>query len=119
MLQTDYLVIGAGVSSIAFVDELIHKNKDINIIVIDKHGKAGGHWNDAYPFSKLQEPANWYGVNSRDLGSGGPRLVSRTEILAYYEQVVEELISTGRVKFYWQCEYKGDGKFSSFGEEDL
>ena len=119
MLETDYLVIGGGALSIAFVDEMINKGKKITLIVVDKRAKPGGHWNDAYTFVRLHQPAAWYGVNSRSLGTGGPDLVSKAQILAYYEHVVEDLVSTGRVKFFWQCEYKGDGRFSSLLEEGL
>ena len=119
MLETDYLVIGAGALSLAFVDELIQKSKDINVVIVEKRAKPGGHWNDAYQFVKLHQPAAWYGVNSKPLGTGGPDLVSKSQILAYYELVVEELVSTGRANFFWQCEYKGDGKIISLVEEDL
>ena len=119
MLETDYLVIGAGALSLAFVDELIHKSKDIKVIVIEKRAKPGGHWLDGYQFVRLHQPAAWYGVNSRVLGTGGPDLVSKAQILAYYELVAEELISTHRVKFFWQCEYKTDGKFISLLEDGL
>ena len=84
--------------------------------VIEKRGKAGGHWNDAYPFVSLQQPSAWYGVNSRILGSGGQDMVSKAKILAYYEDVVDSLLASGRVKFFWQSEYKGDGKFISMAK---
>ena len=119
MLETDYLVIGGGASSLAFVDEIINKCKDLKIIVVDKRAKPGGHWNDAYPFVRLHQPAAWYGVNSRSLGAGGPDLVSRSQILAYYEHVVDDLMSTGRVRFFWQCEYKGDGRFCSLLQDGI
>ena len=112
-LEVDYLVVGAGVTSMAFVDEIISIINDVSIIVVEKRGKAGGHWNDTYPFATLQHPAAWYGVNSRILGSGGQDMVSQAKITAYYEDVVNDLSATGRVKFYWQCEYKNDGKIVS------
>merc|ERR1719225_2501014 len=99
-----------------FIDEVISNTEDVKIIVVEKRGKAGGHWNDAYFFVSLQQPSGWYGVNSRVLGSGGNDLVSKAKILAYYEDVVDSLVASGRVKFYWQSEYKGDGKFMSMAE---
>ena len=102
--EVDYLVVGAGATSMAFVDEIISITNDVSIIVVEKRGKAGGHWNDTYPFATLQHPAAWYGVNSRILGSGGQDMVSKSKITAYYEDVVNDLSATGRVKFYWQCE---------------
>ena len=119
MLETDYVVIGGGALSLAFVDELIHKSKNITAIVVEKRSKPGGHWNDAYDFVRLHQPAAWYGVNSAVLGKGGPDLVSKSQILAYYEHVVEELVSTNRVRFFWQCEYKEDGRIVSLIEDGL
>ena len=42
--------------------------------------------------------------------------MSKAKILAYYEDVVNSLVATGRVKFFWQAEYKGSGKFVSLAE---
>ena len=118
MLEVDYLVIGAGASSLAFVDEIISSTKEVRILVVEKRGKPGGHWNDAYSFATLQQPAAWYGVNSHILGSGGQDMASKAKMIAYYEDVVKYLSATGRVKFYWQCEYKKDGKILSLAEND-
>ena len=86
------------------------------VLVVEKRGKAGGHWNDAYFFVSLQQPAAWYGVNSRTLGSGGQDMVSKAKILAYNEDVVDSLMASGRVKFFWQSEYRRDGKVVSLAE---
>ena len=40
-------------------------------------------------------------------------MVSKAKITAYYEDVVNDLSVTDRVKFYWQCEYRNDGKIVS------
>ena len=123
-ITTDYLVIGAGAMGMAFADEIINMsggtgNDNTKIVIVDKRAKPGGHWNDAYDFVRLHQPAAWYGVNSAVLGKGGPDLVSKSQILAYYEMVVEALESTHRVKFFWQCEYKEDGKIVSLVEDGL
>ena len=112
-LKFDYLVIGACATGMAFVDEIIHNSRDIKVVLIDKHAKPGGHWNDAYPFVRLHAPAAWYGVNSRTLGSGGSDLSTKAQILAYYELVMDDLKSTGRLSYFPQCEYLGSGKFKS------
>ena len=80
ILQCDYLVIGSGATGMAFVDEIIHKSNDINVVLVDKRAKPGGHWVDAYDFVRLHAPAAWYGVNSRPLGSGGADLTSKYQI---------------------------------------
>lgn len=116
--EADYLVIGAGATSLAFVDEIITSTKNIKIIVVERRGKPGGHWNDAYPFATLQNPEAWYGVSSKILGSGSQELASKAKIIAYYEDVAKSLSSTGRVKFFWKCEYQKDGKILSLTEID-
>ena len=78
-----------------------------------------GHWNDAYQFVSLHQPAAYYGVNSKELGEGGNDLVSKSQILAYYELVLKDFLATGRVKFYSLCEYVGDNKFKSLVENGL
>ena len=118
-LECDYLVIGAGATGIAFVDELIHGSSNIKVILVDKRSKPGGHWVDAYPFVRLHQPAAWYGVNSRALGSGRADLASKAQILAYYELVIEDLKTTGRLSYFSQCEFLGDGKFTSLLDEGL
>ena len=50
---------------------------------------------------------------------GGRDLVSKSQILAYFELVLKDFISTGRVKFYSLCEYVGDNKFKSLVENGL
>ena len=39
--------------------------------------------------------------------------------MAYYELVLKDFLSTGRVKFFSLCEYIGDNKFKSLVEEGL
>ena len=83
-LQADYLVIGGGAMGVAFVDELLTRDPAAQVIMVDNHARAGGHWNDAYSYVTLHQPAAFYGVNSENLGPGGGALVSGTEVLAYY-----------------------------------
>jgi NAD(P)H-dependent flavin oxidoreductase YrpB (nitropropane dioxygenase family) len=68
-IETDYLVIGAGAVGLAFADTLIDET-DAHVTIVDRHGKPGGHWNDAYSFVTLHQPSAFYGVNSMALGSG-------------------------------------------------
>ena len=118
-LECDYLVIGSGATGMAFVDELVHNNRNIKVILVDKRAKPGGHWVDAYPFVRLHQPAAWYGVNSRILGSGGQDLATKAQILAYYELVMEDLKATGRLTYFPQCDYLGEGKFKSLIDDNL
>jgi len=61
ILETDYLIIGAGAVGMAFAD-IILAETNANIIMVDKHHKPGGHWNLAYPFVRLHQPSTYYGV---------------------------------------------------------
>jgi hypothetical protein len=118
-LETDYLVVGAGAVGWAFADEIIRQSKDLRVILVDRRAKPGGHWNDAYRFVRLHQPAAYYGVNSEVLESGVEDLASGPRILAYYERVMEKLCATGRVSFYPQVEYEGEGRFRSLVTDEL
>ena len=51
----------------------------------------------------LHQTASMYGVNSRRLERTPgeyEHLSSKTEILAYYEAVLDDLLATGRVRFF-------------------
>lgn len=47
MLSADYLVVGAGLHSLAFVDELLAQDPSATFIIVDERAAPGGHWNDA------------------------------------------------------------------------
>jgi hypothetical protein len=117
-IETDYLVIGAGASALAFTDALL-RDPDIDVVLVDRRARPGGHWNDAYPFVRLHQPSASYGVNSRVLGHDtidqtGPNAgfyerASGVEICDYFAQVLEhDLIGSGRVRFLSMCDYVGD-----------
>jgi hypothetical protein len=117
-LETDYLIIGTGAVGLAFADTLIDEDPDCHITFVDKHAKPGGHWNDAYGFVALHQPSATYGVNSQEfaseqIDSHGPNkglhsLASGTEVLAYFEKVMNmRLLPTGRVAYHPLSEYRG------------
>lgn len=122
-LVTDYLVVGAGASGMAFADSLI-ASSDAEIVIVDRRHGPGGHWNDTYPFIRLHQPSAYYGVNSVPLGTdaidtqgvnaGMYERASGNEICAYYERVMkDQLLPSGRVRFFPQCSYVGGGQFIS------
>ena len=115
-IETDYLVIGGGAAAMAFVDTLLEET-DYRIVMVDQHDHPGGHWNDAYPFVHLHQPSAYYGVGSRELGQGvkyvsGPSagsydLASKSEILDYYDQVMQQrFLPSGRVTWLPMSEYR-------------
>ena len=121
--ETDYLIIGAGAVGLAFADTLLAET-DAHITLIDRHGKPGGHWNDAYPFVALHQPSAFYGVNSMPLGAnrkdtfgsneGCYELASGAEVSSYFDKVMHQtLLPSGRVSYYPMSNYLGDGRFVS------
>lgn len=108
-LEVDYLIVGAGAMGMAFADTMLAES-DATVMLVDRHGKPGGHWNDAYPFVRLHQPSAFYGVNSRPLGgdrvdthgtnTGLYELASGSEVLAYYDQLMQQhFIPSGRVQY--------------------
>jgi hypothetical protein len=117
-IDTDYLIVGAGAAGMAFADSLIAES-DVDVVIVDRRDRPGGHWNDAYPFVRLHLPSAFYGVNSRVLGSdsideAGPNAgwyerASSSEVCAYFQRVLDEhLLASGQVRFFGMCDYRGD-----------
>ena len=125
-IETDYLVVGAGASGMAFVDALIAES-DADVVMVDRRHRPGGHWVDAYPFVRLHQASACYGVNSRVLGydridESGPNAgfyerATASEICDYYTRVLEEhMLPSGQVRFFGMCDYLGrDGDNDSDG----
>jgi len=116
--ETDYLIIGAGAMGIAFADEIFRQKPDLRITIVDRRKRAGGHWNDAYPFVRLHQPAAFYGVNSLILGNGSNDLSSKSELLNYYDSVIEKLLASGRVEILAGYDYLGEGKVVSLDDPE-
>jgi hypothetical protein len=116
-IDTDYLIVGAGAAGLAFADALIAES-DADVVIVDRRDRPGGHWNDAYPFVRLHQPSAYYGVNSLPLGGDsidqdGPNAgwygrATGAEICDYFQRVLEQLLASGRVRFFGECDYAGD-----------
>jgi hypothetical protein len=114
---TDYLVVGAGATGMAFVDTLVAES-DVDVVMVDRRHRPGGHWLDAYPFVRLHQPSAYYGVNSSVLANdriddSGPNAgfyerSTAAEICDYYNRVLQEhLLASGRVRFFPMSDYRG------------
>jgi len=115
-IDTDYLIVGAGAAGLAFADALIAES-DADVVIVDRRDRPGGHWNDAYPFVRLHQPSAYYGVNSLPLGDSidedGPNAgwygrATGAEICHYFQRVLEQLLASGRLRFFGECDYAGD-----------
>lgn len=120
-IETDYLVIGAGATGLAFADTMLAERPEATITLVDRHGKPGGHWNDAYPFVGLHQPSAFYGVSSMPLGSGAIdghgvnagmfELASGPEVSGYFDAVMRRrLLPSGRLRYLPMTDYRGDGR---------
>lgn len=123
-IDSDYLLIGAGAMGLAFADTLLAELPDATITIVDRHGKPGGHWNDAYPFVALHQPSAFYGVASLPLGAGRidthginagfHELASGPEVSGYFDAVMRrQLLPTGRVRYLPMSDYRGRGRIVS------
>ena len=117
-IETDYLVVGAGASGMAFTDALIDSS-DAEVVMVDRRYRPGGHWNDDYPFVRLHQPSALYGVASRALGqdridqsginAGFYERATAAEICDYYGRVLDEhFLPSGRVRFLGMHDHLGN-----------
>jgi hypothetical protein len=116
LTSTDYLVVGAGASGLAFADTLVSE-ADVEVTVIDRRSASGGHWGNAYPFVRLHTPSAFYGVNSMSLGenridetgenAGYYERATGNEVFAYFAEAAERLSNTGRARLHTAHEHLG------------
>ncbi len=122
-LSADYVVVGSGAMGMAFTDTLLTET-DATVLMVDAHHRPGGHWNDAYPYVRLHQPSEFYGVNSLPLGGGNKdkvgwnaglyELASGAEVLAYFDHVMQrQFLPSGRVQYFPRCTWLGEGRFES------
>ena len=115
-LETDYLIVGAGASGLAFADSLLAE-ADADVVLVDRRSHPGGHWRDAYPFVRLHSPSAYYGVNSTPLGEdriiesgrnkGFYEQAGADEIRTYFEGVIERLTAADRARFLGEHDHLG------------
>ena len=117
-IETDYLVVGAGATGLAFADTLV-READVEVTVIDRRPDPGGHWLNAYPFVRLHSPSAYYGVNSLALGEDRIDQVGENaeyyeratgdEVFEYFAEAGRRLTETGRVRVLTRHEHLGGG----------
>jgi hypothetical protein len=123
MQDVDYLIVGAGAVGMIFADQLITET-GASIAIVDRHSAPGGHWNDAYPFVRLHQPATYYGAGSRPVGenqidtsglnAGLYTLPTGAEVRSYFAKLMSErFLASGRVQYFPECDYQGAGEFVS------
>lgn len=128
-MKVDYLIAGAGATGLSFLDVIL-KETDATVAIVDRRDAPGGHWNDAYPFVRLHQSSSFYGVCSRPLNplrratdgfnAGLFELSTKSEILHYFHDLMENTyLPSGRVHYFPMSEYLGDGKVRSLITGDV
>ena len=118
-LEADYVVVGAGVMGLAFVDTLLAES-DASAILLDRRTSVGGHWREAYSFVRLHSPSALYGVNSTALGDEAPSsdplnaglmaMAGKDEVVRYLDKVMSDrLLASGRVTWLPGHDWRGEG----------
>ena len=122
-ITADYLVMGAGAAGMAFADSIL-TDTEATLVIVDRRDRPGGHWNDAYPFVRLHQPASYYGVNSAPLGTGAVdqvglnagfhELAAGTEVVSHYDLTMRHrFLPSGRVTYLPMHEVGPDGTVTS------
>jgi hypothetical protein len=117
-VETDYLVVGAGAAGMSFTDALIDGDPNADVVMVDRRHAPGGHWNDAYRFVRLHQPAACYGVSSTALGenkiddtglnAGLYQSAGSVQICDYFRRVMDEHhLPSGQVRFFPMSNYLG------------
>ncbi|MBV9311738.1 MAG: NAD(P)-binding protein [Solirubrobacterales bacterium] len=122
-METDYLVVGAGATGLAFTDTLVAE-ADVEVTVVDRQAAPGGHWLHAYPFVRLHTPSAYYGVNSLALGedridqdgenAGFYERATGDQVREHFAEAAARLEQTGRVRVLTRHEHLGS---ASNGEQ--
>ena len=119
LIDTDYLVVGAGASGLAFADTLVAETENAEVTVIEREQAPGGHWLHAYPFVRLHIPSSTYGVDSLALGedrvdqvgenAGYYERATGDEVCEHFADAALQLARTGRVRLLTRHEHLGRG----------
>ena len=125
-LSCDYLVVGAGAASLAFIDTLLTELPSTKVVLVDKNAAPGGHWVHDYDFVTLHQPSLLYGVASKQLEGNWltncilkqrtlpwKHQATKKEILEYFQSFVDEKVASGQLEYFPGCEYD----FTAVGSE--
>jgi hypothetical protein len=125
VVNTDYLVVGAGATGLAFADTLVAET-DAEVTIVDRRPAPGGHWLHAYPFVRLHTPSAYYGVDSLPLGedridatgenAGFYERATGEEVRAHFTAAAARLEATGRVRILTGYEHLGGGKVKDLAD---
>ena len=54
-MDCDYLIVGAGATGLAFLEEVITSSRNLTAVLVDCRAGPGGHWLDSYSWVRLHQ----------------------------------------------------------------
>lgn len=91
-LRADLCVVGTGVAALnALAVASGYLQKGQRVVVIERRARAGGMWNDAYPFVRLHQPHGLFTAGSVRWQGDRPRsyLATREEVLDHFSHILD------------------------------
>lgn len=107
-IECDVCVLGAGIGGLnaAFVASR-HLSPGQRIVLIDRHDRASGMWNDTYPYVRLHQPHPMFTVGNIKWTFGRERayLSTRDEVIAHLNHCLDVIADRVTVRRCWGWEY--------------
>jgi hypothetical protein len=106
----DLCIVGAGYAGLnaAFVASE-HLPATARVLLLDKHQRAGGMWNDAYSYVRLHQPYQMFTAGNIKWSLGRERsyLATRDEVAAHLRYCLDVITKRLDVDARWGWEYLG------------
>jgi hypothetical protein len=92
--RAEMCILGGGIAGLnALFVATRYLQAGARVVLVDRHGRCGGMWNDTYPYVRLHQPHEMFAVGNLPWKLGKPReyLATRDEVLAYFDRCLAEL----------------------------
>ncbi|EED13641.1 monooxygenase, putative [Talaromyces stipitatus ATCC 10500] len=100
-LDTDVLIIGAGMSGLAFAVQLIHQYGYRNFEIVEKAEHIGGTWFvNSYPGCGVDVAAHYYSYSFSSNPNWSRKYPLQPEILDYFQSVANKYKIEKHTRFY-------------------
>jgi hypothetical protein len=91
--RAEMCILGGGIAGLnALFVATRYLQAGARVVLVDRHGRCGGMWNDTYPYVRLHQPHEMFAVGNLPWKLGKPReyLATRDEVLAYFDRCLAE-----------------------------
>jgi hypothetical protein len=108
VVECDVCIVGAGIAGLnaAYVASQ-YLTADQRIVIVDRHDRAGGMWNDTYSYVRLHQPHPVFtaGDIKWTLGREPSYLATKDEVAAHLRHCLDVISRRVRVEPLWGSEY--------------